>query len=85
MDDFCKMLKDSGRFDDLEIKIIRGLFKLKAKKNDQVTASVIAKQAKISVTNAYKYLYALESKGIVESNKEKNKVFWLSKSSNPFT
>ena len=50
----------------------------------KINANEIAKEAGISVTNAYKYLYSLQRKGLVESGQEKNKVFWLTRSANPF-
>lgn len=60
------------------------MLNLTNRRESKFTAGTIAKQARISVTNAYKYLYSLQEKGIIESNKNKNKVFWLSGSSNPF-
>jgi sugar-specific transcriptional regulator TrmB len=83
-DEFCSLLKKSGSFDDLEVKIIKSMMNLTTRRDNKFTAGVIAKQAKMSVTNAYKYLYSLQEKGIIESSKNKNKVFWLSGSSNPF-
>lgn len=53
-------------------------------KQTKITANTVAKQANISVTNAYKYLYTLQNKGLVESSKDKNKIFWLARSTNPF-
>lgn len=47
-------------------------------------ANLIAKESGISVTNAYKYLYSLQKKGLVESGQDKNKVFWMARSLNPF-
>ncbi len=82
--EFCSMLKESKQFDDLEIRIIRSMIFLENRNYVNINASMIAKEADISVTNAYKYLYSLEKKGLVESSENKNKVFWLSKSTNPF-
>ena len=84
VEDFCEMLRGSGQFDELEIRILRALVKLDKSRNYKVTASLIAKEAGLSVTNAYKYLYALQEKGLVESSENKNKIFWLAHSTNPF-
>ena|SRR3989344_645348 len=84
IEDFCSMLNDTGVFDELEIKVLKALLSLRNDRHIKCTASEISKGAGISVTNAYKYLYSLQSKGLVESNKDKNKVFWLSNTSNPF-
>lgn len=84
IDDFCSLLEKSKYFDELEIKIIQAMLVLRQNKKFRSTTNDIAKIASLSVTNAYKYLYTLQAKGIVESNKDKNKVFWLSQSSNPF-
>jgi sugar-specific transcriptional regulator TrmB len=81
---FCSLLKDSKQFDDLEIRIIRAMLMLANRDQLKVTANMVAKEAGISVTNAYKYLYSLQRKGLIESGEEKNKVFWLTRSSNPF-
>ncbi len=81
---FCEMLSKTGQFDKLEVSIIRAMLLLKQRGFLKNTANLIAKDAGMSVTNAYKYLYSLQEKGVVESSKEKNKVFWLSQSSNPF-
>jgi len=82
--EFCSMLKDSKQFDDLEIRIIRAMLRLTNRDVLKTNANDIAKEAAISVTNAYKYLYSLERKGLVESGQDKNKVFWLARSTNPF-
>ena len=84
INEFCSMLKDSKQLDDLEIRIIRALLKLTNRDVLKASANVIAREASISVTNAYKYLYSLERKGLVESGQDKNKVFWLARSTNPF-
>jgi sugar-specific transcriptional regulator TrmB len=78
------MLKDSKQFDDLEIRIIRSMLMLTNRDVIKADANLIAKEAAISVTNAYKYLYSLQKKGLVESGQDKNKVFWLARSANPF-
>jgi sugar-specific transcriptional regulator TrmB len=82
--DFFLLLKETDYFDALEIKILKAMLALREDGNNTVTASNVSKQAKISVTNAYKYLYSLQEKGLVEMKEVKNKVFWLSESSNPF-
>ncbi|MFH0929612.1 MAG: helix-turn-helix domain-containing protein [Candidatus Aenigmatarchaeota archaeon] len=82
--EFCSMLKDSKQFDDLEIRIVRSMLKLANRELVKATANTIAIEAGMSVTNAYKYLYSLEKKGLVESGQDKNKVFWLTMSTNPF-
>lgn len=82
--EFCSMLKDSKQFDDLEIRIVRAMLKLTNRDMIKANANIIAKEVNISVTNAYKYLYSLEKKGLVESGQDKNKVFWLAMSTNPF-
>ncbi len=84
INEFCSMLKESKQFDDLEIRILRAMLILTNRDIIKATASQIAKEAGISVTNAYKYLYSLQKKGLVESAQEKNKVFWLTRSTNPF-
>ncbi|MEM7820747.1 MAG: helix-turn-helix domain-containing protein [Candidatus Aenigmatarchaeota archaeon] len=84
LDEFCNMLRETDSFDELEIKIVRALLTLTQRKKPKADAATIAKEAGISVTNAYKYLYSLQLKGVVESSKEKQKVFWLSRSANPF-
>ncbi len=81
--EFCDVLLKTKLFDKLEIKIIRSMLLLEREKRKTVTASMIAKNAKISVTNCYKYLYSLQKKGIVEHETGKNKIFWLSRT-NPF-
>jgi sugar-specific transcriptional regulator TrmB len=82
--EFCSMLKDSKQFDDLEIRIVRAMLRLTNRDMIKASANLIAKEVNISVTNAYKYLYSLEKKGLVESGQDKNKVFWLARSTNPF-
>jgi len=57
---------------------------LENRNQSKATANAIADEAGISVTNAYKYLYSLQRKGLIESSEGKNKIFWLSRSSNPF-
>ena len=84
INEFCSLIKDSKQFDDLEIRIVRAMLMLASRDRLKVNANEIAKEAGISVTNAYKYLYSLERKGLVESGQEKNKVFWLTRSANPF-
>ena len=84
INDFCSLLKDTKQFDDLEIRIIRSMLMLTNRDMVKADANLIAKEAGISVTNAYKYLYSLQKKGIVEGGQDKNKVFWLSRSINPF-
>ena len=84
VDDFCLMLEESKYFDELEVKILKAMLVLRQAKKIKNPAAEIAGQASMSVTNAYKYLYSLQQKGLVESNKDKNKIFWLSGSSNPF-
>jgi len=84
MNEFCSMLKDSKQFDDLEVRIVRSMLILTNRDQVKTTANVIAKEAGISVTNAYKYLYSLQRKGMVEGGQDKNKVFWLARSTNPF-
>jgi sugar-specific transcriptional regulator TrmB len=83
-DDLCSTLKQTGYFDELEVRILKSMLSLRQKKQARVTAAAVAKEAGMPVTNAYKYLYSLQVKGIVESNKDKNRVFWLSQSANPF-
>jgi sugar-specific transcriptional regulator TrmB len=84
INEFCSMLKDSKQFDDLEIRIIRSMLMLANRDVVKADANLIAKESGISVTNAYKYLYSLQKKGMVESGQDKNKVFWLARSANPF-
>lgn len=83
-EEFCSALKNTGYFDELERRILCAMLSLRQKKQARVTAAAVAKEAGLPVTNAYKYLYALQLKGVVESNKDKNRVFWLSQSANPF-
>jgi sugar-specific transcriptional regulator TrmB len=83
-DDFCNMLRETESFDELEIRVIRAMLTLVQRKRPKADAAMIAKEAGMSVTNAYKYLYSLQSKGMVECSKEKQKMFWLSRSANPF-
>jgi len=83
--DFVTLLKYSESFDDLEVRIIEALINLKRKRVLKATAGIIATEAGVSVTNAYKYLYSLQKKGVVEfTEKNKIKTFWLSVSCNPF-
>jgi len=84
INDFCSLLKDSKQFDDLEIRIIRSMLMLTNRDVIKADANLIAKESGISVTNAYKYLYSLQKKGLVESGQNKNKVFWMARSLNPF-
>jgi sugar-specific transcriptional regulator TrmB len=84
INEFCSLLKDSKQFDELEVRIVRAMLMLANRDAVKIDANVIAKEAGISVTNAYKYLYSLQKKGLVESGQDKNKVFWLSRSVNPF-
>ena len=84
INEFCSMLKDSKQFDDIEIRIIRSMLMLTNRDKVKANATEIAKEAGLSVTNAYKYLYSLQKKGLVESGEDKNKVFWLARSTNPF-
>ena len=84
INEFCSMLKDSKQFDDLEIRIVRAMLKLANRDLLKANANIIAAEAGMSVTNAYKYLYSLEKKGLVEAGQDKNKVFWLTRTSNPF-
>jgi sugar-specific transcriptional regulator TrmB len=84
INEFCSMLKDSKQFDDIEIRIIRSMLMLTNRDKVKSNATEIAKEAGLSVTNAYKYLYSLQKKGLVESGEDKNKVFWLARSTNPF-
>ncbi|NIM46734.1 MAG: hypothetical protein GTN40_01080 [Candidatus Aenigmarchaeota archaeon] len=84
INEFCSMLKESKQFDDLEVRILRAMLILTNRDVIKAEASRIAKEAGISVTNAYKYLYSLQRKGLIESGQEKSKVFWLARSTNPF-
>jgi sugar-specific transcriptional regulator TrmB len=84
INEFCSTLKESRQFDDMEIRILRAMLMLTNRDVVKVDAAKIAQEAGISVTNAYKYLYSLQKKGLVESGQEKNKVFWLARSTNPF-
>ncbi|MEM5781809.1 MAG: helix-turn-helix domain-containing protein, partial [Candidatus Aenigmatarchaeota archaeon] len=84
INEFCSLLKESKQFDDLEIRIIRAMLMLTNRDVIKADANLIAKEAGISVTNAYKYLYSLQRKGLIESGQDKNKVFWLARSANPF-
>jgi sugar-specific transcriptional regulator TrmB len=83
-DEFYSVLEKTGCFDELELRILRALLGLRLKKQTRVTAAAVAKEAGMPVTNAYKYLYSLQAKSLVESNKDKNRTFWLSQSCNPF-
>jgi len=83
--DFFTLLEESGYFDALEIDILDAMIILRKDGKKEVTANNIAKEAEMSVTNAYKYLYSLKEKGLVEfKSDKKNKLFWLAESSNPF-
>lgn len=82
--EFLNLLRQTKEFDDLEVKIVEALLKLQNRNVPRASANQIADEAEMSVTNAYKYLYSLQSKGIVESMTDKNKVFWLARSANPF-
>ncbi len=82
--DFCDLLKETKEFDDLELKIIRSMLNLENRDQAKVTAAMVANEIDMPVTNAYKYLYSLQQKGIVESTSGKNKIFWLARSANPF-
>jgi sugar-specific transcriptional regulator TrmB len=82
--EFCDLLKKTKEFDDLEINIIKAMMNLENRDQSKVTAAMIAAELDMSVTNAYKYLYALQQKGVVESMAGKNKIFWLARSANPF-
>ncbi len=88
-DQIPSLLERTGQFDELEIKILSAVLNLRKNRRDRFTANQISEAAKISVTNAYKYLYSLQQKGIIESIDSegfgpKRKLFWLSVSSNPF-
>jgi sugar-specific transcriptional regulator TrmB len=82
-DDFCELLEKTGRFDKLEIKTLSAMLFLEKGRQPKNSASDISKKAEMSVTNAYKYLYSLQQKGLVESDSGKNKIFWLART-NPF-
>lgn len=82
-DDFCGLLEKTGRFDRLEIKILGAMLALEKNRQPKNTASEISKKAEMPVTNAYKYIYSLQQKGLVESDSGKNKIFWLARA-NPF-
>ena len=84
VEEFCAGLRDTDSFDEIEVRVIHAMLLLAQRRKTKADASAIAKEAKLSVTNAYKYLYSLQSKGVVESGKDKQKVFWLSRSANPF-
>lgn len=83
VEEFCALLKQSKQFDVLEIKILQAMLALEKSKKIKNTASDIASASNLSVTNAYKYLYSLQKKGIIEYDDSKNKIFWLSRTS-PF-
>ena len=83
-EEFCSALKETEQFDELELRILQAMLLLRKRRQIRVTAAAIARQAGISVTNTYKYLYSLQLKGVVESNKGKNRIFWLTQSANPF-
>lgn len=78
-----EMIKRSRFFDKVEINVIYSMLELEKKGKIKSTASEIAKNAGITVTNAYKYLYNLSNLGIVEYEENKQKLFWLSRI-NPF-
>lgn len=78
-----EMIKRSKFFDKVEINVISSMLELEKKGKVKSTASEIAKNAGITVTNAYKYLYNLSDLGIVEYEEDKQKLFWLSRI-NPF-
>lgn len=83
--DFFSLLDESGYFDSLEMDILDALVVLWKDGKKEVTANIIAKEAEMSVTNAYKYLYSLKEKGLIEFRTDKkNKIFWLAESTNPF-
>ena len=82
--DFIDLLKKTKEFDDVEVRMIRAMLNLENRDQAKFTAAMIAKELDMSVTNAYKYLYSLQQKGIVESMSGKNKIFWLARSTNPF-
>ncbi|MFQ6009621.1 MAG: helix-turn-helix domain-containing protein [Candidatus Aenigmatarchaeota archaeon] len=84
VDDFCALLRKTRYFDELEIKVLQAMLVLRKNRQLKCNANTIAATANLSVTNTYKYLYSLQKKGLVESSKEKNKIFWLSASTNPF-
>ena len=84
INEFCSLLRESKQFDDIEIRIVRAMLMLANRDQIKVNANIIAKESNLSVTNAYKYLYSLQKKGLVESGEDKNKVFWLTRSINPF-
>jgi sugar-specific transcriptional regulator TrmB len=84
INEFCSLLKDSKQFDDLEIRIMRAMLMLTNRDVAKADAAKIAQEAGLSVTNTYKYLYSLQKKGLVESGQEKNKIFWMARSTNPF-
>ena len=76
-EEFCNLLKQTKEFDDVEVKMIRAMLNLENRDMAKFTAATIAKELNMSVTNAYKYLYSLQQKGIIESMAGKNKVFWF--------
>ena len=84
IDDFCNLLRKSRYFDELEVKVLQAMLVLRRNKQLKCNANTIASTSNLSVTNTYKYLYSLQKKGLVESSKDKNKIFWLSSSTNPF-
>ena len=89
INEFCKMLEQTGELDELELKIFKAMLFLDLRKETKDTiprlpASMIAERSGIPATNVYKYLYNLQEKGLIESSDGKNKVFWISRSSNPF-
>lgn len=82
--EFIDLLKETKEFDDVELKMIRAMLNLENRDQAKFTAAMIANELDMSVTNAYKYLYSLQQKGIVESTSSKNKIFWMARSANPF-
>ncbi len=77
---FAELLEATGEFHRLEIKVFLALLSLG---RGPRTASEVAGKCGLSTTNAYRYLYSLAEKGIVEFEKNSRKVFWLS-GINPF-
>lgn len=88
INNFCEQLMKTGEFDELEIKVLKAMLFLELRKQQEnvipkFTANMVAEKVGMSDTNAYKYLYSLQRKGLVESTTTKNKLFWLTHSSNP--
>ena len=84
VDEFCDLLRNTRYFDELEVKVLQAMLVLRKNRQLKCNANTIAATSNLSVTNTYKYLYSLQKKGLVESSKDKNKIFWLSSSANPF-